>query len=120
MIETNKVVGSKLYEKYGDKAIYRKHDKTDVNIDFIEDEELKDFLKLRSMKKATYSYCNKSEKNYHYGLDSYNYTHFTSPIRRYADIISHKLLLNLIYGCNYNIKCSTEILEEMNLKDKRI
>ena len=59
MIETNKVVGSKLYEKYGDKAIYRKRDKTDVNIDFIEDEELKDFLKLRSMKKATYSYCNK-------------------------------------------------------------
>ena len=70
MIETNKVVGKKLYKHYGEKAIYRKHDKTDVNIEFIDDEELKDFLKLRSMKKATYSYCNKDDKNYHYGLDS--------------------------------------------------
>ena len=113
-------MGKNYIKHYGEKAIYRKHDKTDVNIDFIKDEELKDFLKLRSMKKATYSYCNKDDKNYHYGLDSYNYTHFTSPIRRYADIISHKLLLNLILDCKYEIKCSEDILERMNLKDKNI
>lgn len=43
---------------------------------------------IRSMSKATYSTNNIG----HYGLAFEYYTHFTSPIRRYADLVIHRLL----------------------------
>ena len=45
-------------------------------------------LVLRCMAKAKYSTKNIG----HYGLGFDKYTHFTSPIRRYADLIIHRLL----------------------------
>jgi ribonuclease R len=49
------------------------------------------FLMLRTMQKARYDAINKG----HFGLAAETYTHFTSPIRRYPDLVVHRLLREL-------------------------
>ena len=53
---------------------------------------LSDML-LRSMKKAVYSTNNIG----HFGLALQNYTHFTSPIRRFPDLTVHRLLRTYLF-----------------------
>lgn len=51
-------------------------------------------LALRSMAKAEYSTANIG----HYGLSFKHYSHFTSPIRRYPDMMAHRLLTYYLNG----------------------
>src|SRR6478609_2383742 len=51
-------------------------------------------LAVRSMAKAKYT----TEPKGHFGLAFEHYTHFTSPIRRYPDMMVHRLLEHYLNG----------------------
>ena len=57
-------------------------------------QELVNTLLLRSMKRAVY----RTEQSPHYGLALDTYCHFTSPIRRYPDLLVHRMLKEAFFG----------------------
>ena len=80
---------------------------------------LSDML-LRSMKKAIYSPNNIG----HFGLASTNYTHFTSPIRRFPDLTVHRLLRTYLFEkrldietINYNQKYLVDVAENSSERE---
>ena len=86
------------------KVLNELRDKKEFNI-------LSDML-LRSMKKAIYSPNNIG----HFGLALTNYTHFTSPIRRFPDLTVHRLLRTYLFEnridmetINYNAKYLVDV-----------
>ncbi len=63
-------------------------------------------IAIRTMAKAEYSTDNIG----HYGLGFSHYSHFTSPIRRYSDVLAHRILEKNLDGKVYRVK--KEKLEE--------
>lgn len=131
MIEANESV-SEYLENHTDFSIYRVHDKPDMQkleeyaalcgafgipVDFgeavdslsvrevsakVSQSQFSNVLGnqlIRAMAKAVYATTNIG----HFGLASESYTHFTSPIRRYPDLLVHRLLASALFKDHYNI-----------------
>lgn len=143
MIVANETVASSIYYK-NLPGIYRVHDKPDEKrleefLKFLSlrgyvvkgknkitnPKDLQNILKqledapevrvlhdmaIRSQAKAIYSDINIG----HFGLGSKCYSHFTSPIRRYPDLILHRLIKD--YNYNYSDKVINERREELPIQ----
>jgi ribonuclease R len=66
----------------------RNYQKLIAKIEGKPEERILSYLMLRSLKQARYS----AENHGHFALAATSYTHFTSPIRRYPDLIVHRIL----------------------------
>jgi ribonuclease R len=70
----------------------RNYQKLVAKIEGRPEERILSYLMLRSLKQARYSLDNAG----HFALAAKHYTHFTSPIRRYPDLVVHRLLMGTI------------------------
>ncbi len=68
---------------------------------------------LRSMAKAEYSTENKK----HFGLALDKYTHFTSPIRRYADLIVHRIVKEKLKGEKVSANKYKQVARDISLRE---
>jgi len=68
------------------------------------EEQMIETIAIRTMAKAFYSTDNIG----HYGLAFRYYSHFTSPIRRYPDLMAHRLLFSYLNGMKSANKSDTE------------
>jgi ribonuclease R len=80
------------------------------------EERILSYLMLRSLKQARYS----EENTGHFALAASHYTHFTSPIRRYPDLMVHRLLTASLDGTTYSNEADLEaIAEECSTTERR-
>ncbi|HZJ84155.1 MAG TPA: ribonuclease R, partial [Syntrophomonadaceae bacterium] len=92
--KVNRVLGVFGYKISGDKVEPRIYQKILANIKNKPEEQLLSLILLRSMKHARYV----PQALGHFGLASKYYCHFTSPIRRYPDLMVHRVLSLMLEG----------------------
>jgi len=110
LIEFLKTIGYQLSTKNG-KVLSRDLNDLLEKIEGLPEENLIATATLKSMTKAIYSIKNIG----HYGLAFKYYTHFTSPIRRYPDMMVHRLMKNYLGGNNLTPR-SVKKYKELTLK----
>lgn len=120
MVLCNKIIAETLYIYDKEKTILRIHEKNDILLFKNKDEILTQHINKKKLNAATYSYYNSDLKNTgHSGLNLSLYTHFTSPIRRYIDIINHINIKNVLNKKEL-IKVDDKMLDNVNKLNKNI
>ena len=120
MLLYNKTVAEYLYNKTKH-TILRTHKQSYTNLDSnsisnTDDLSLNRFLNLKSLNSAIYE--SNPQTAAHQGLKSDLYTHATSPIRRFVDIINQINILQAITGAKKFILLNSNNLQQINQFDK--
>lgn len=109
MILTNLTISTHIPESVPQR--YHSKVKTDFEVmHFSGNEMIDSILTIKKYKPAIYD----STQQGHFGLGLNSYTHFTSPIRRYFDVIIHRLLAGIEYNNLENV------LEHVNKREVQI
>lgn len=119
MVLTNKLVAEYLVERIPDKTILRIFNGTKLN-NSNKNTDIKEAIlmsKLLKYEKAKYV-VGKNNNTGHGDLGLKYYTHFTSPIRRYSDILVHRLLKDVMD--ENDVYDYSSICEELNHSCKNI
>jgi exoribonuclease R len=117
LIEVFMVMANNLTGKYmknnNKNALFRTHESSNILLDEnIPNKEVRHFLEIFQSNSAVYKTIKETNNYFHYGLKLDEYVTFTSPIRRYADMIVHKIIKNEL---TENL---TEICEKINKQEK--
>ena len=100
----------------GMKISPRHYQKLVAKIEGKPEERILSYLMLRSLKQARYS----AENTGHFALAASHYTHFTSPIRRYPDLMVHRVLGALLDGTKYGSEDEmAAVAEECSFTERR-
>lgn len=109
-------------DKFGHELSYQGMDEIAKNINHLlltirEENEfpLIQSMVIRSMAKATYETANIG----HFGLAFTHYSHFTSPIRRYADLMVHRILEQELQGRNHTYGNSLDEICKLISRNER-
>ncbi|MDA0872491.1 MAG: ribonuclease R [Proteobacteria bacterium] len=104
-----------LYMDGGDKPSPKDFTELLKKIETRPDSHLLQTIVLRSMQQAVYSNTNKG----HFGLSYDAYTHFTSPIRRYPDLMVHRAIKHKILKEKFEAKGLSTIAEHCSVTERR-
>jgi exosome complex exonuclease DIS3/RRP44 len=131
MVIANEQSAKLIYENINlvSTCILRKHDKNNIFDNIIVSNNIDQdvFNKFKQITSCSADYVkvdhnsisnsNETHNFFHHGLNCALYTHFTSPIRRYVDIITHRLISQIIHNqyqsCN-NDYITQELVEIIN------
>ena len=118
MILANNLVADQLANYEG--SLLRKHTGENIECDLSDDKNLLNIYKNLFMDRAEYILNDFKKETKHFGLNIEKYTHFTSPIRRYADILVHRMLYDSIIHKKINSDMKIENLIKKINKYKKL
>lgn len=73
---------------------------------------------LRAMKKAKYALGQGDDNSLHFSLQTSLYTHFTSPIRRYPDLVVHRHIKGILSGGSPDLAMVNEVAEQCSDRER--